>query len=198
MRLIGSKPSPFVRKVRVVANELGIGELEFEEVDVFDAGNGLEMHNPLRKIPALVLSDGRSLYDSAVICEWLCTTNPVPELLPGGEARWPVLVTQALADGLVDAAALARQERQRPRSLQSQAFIDRQLGAVERALSALNGDDAWRTRPMDLGAIAVACALGWLSFRFPDLDWPASFPDLSAWRDGFERRPSMKATAPGP
>ena len=195
MRLIGSTLSPFVRKIRVAAIELGIGDaVELVAIDVFDPANGLERINPLRKIPALVLDDGTALYDSAVICEWLCARYPEPALLPRDGARWPVLVTQALADGLVDAAALARQEKLRPADEQSPAFIDKQLKSVDRALAALDADADWRSRDIDIAQIAAACALDWLSFRFPEYGWRTALPGLSAWHDEISRRPSMLAT----
>lgn len=197
MRLIGSTLSPFVRKIRVAAIELGIGDtIELVAIDVFDPANGLERINPLRKIPALVLDDGTALYDSAVICEWLCTRYPEPVLLPRDETRWPVLVTQALADGLADAAALARQEKLRPANEQSPAFIEKQMKSVDRALAALDADADWRSGDLDLAQIAAACALGWLSFRFPKSGWGAAFPGLSAWHGEVCRWPSMLATRP--
>lgn len=197
MRLIGSTLSPFVRKIRVAAIELGIGDaIELVAIDVFDPANGLERINPLRKIPALVLDDGTALYDSAVICEWLCARYPEPALLPRDEARWPVLVAQALADGLVDAAALARQEKLRPLDEQSPAFIGKQMEGVDRALAALDADADWRSGGLDLAQIAAACALDWLSFRFPESGWRTAFPGLRAWHDETCRRPSMQATRP--
>lgn len=197
MRLIGSALSPFVRKVRVAAIELGAGEaIEFVAIDVFDPASGLERVNPLRKIPALVLADGTALYDSAVICEWLCAGYPQPALLPQDERRWTVLVTQALADGLVDAAALARQETLRPADEQSPAFIDKQMRTVDRALAALEADAGWRSGGIDLAQIAAACALDWLSFRFPETSWLTRFPGLAGWQDEISLRPSLLATRP--
>ncbi len=195
MQLIGSTLSPFVRKVRVLAIELGIGEaIELHQVDVFDPKNGLERVNPLRKIPALVTDKGLAIYDSAVICEWLCARHPEPSLLPLDDSRWAVLVTQALADGMVDAAALVRQENLRPAGERSPAFIERKMDTVSCALAALEQDENWRAGDIDLAQIAVGCALGWFSFRLPDVDWRSTCPDISRWYEEFGLRDSMLAT----
>lgn len=197
MRVMGSAYSPFVRKVRVLAIELGLeSRIEFVPVDTYDPANGLEAYNPLRKVPALVRDDGPPLYDSAVICDWLCQTYPEPVMVPGGERRWAVLVTQALADGTIDAGGAARLEYLRSPGERSKAFYDKQIATVWRAIETFDRETSWRAADLDLGQIAVACALGWLTFRFPEEDWRSRFPELARWETAFAARPSMQATAP--
>lgn len=199
MRLIGSTNSPYVRKVRVVIAELSLQQrVAFDVVDPRDPAHDLGTHNPLRKVPTLVGGEGRELFDSPVICHWFAATFDGGErLLPArGDARWRILTTEALADGMLDAAILVRQELQRPEAERSQGWIDKQMATVDRVLARLEGDEAWRAGDADLGQITVGCALGWLSFRFPDHEWGKHHPALAAWSDGFSSLPSMQATRP--
>ncbi|MBL0950452.1 MAG: glutathione S-transferase family protein, partial [Pseudomonas sp.] len=153
--------------------------------------------NPLGKIPGLLTDAGEALYDSRVICEYLDTLHQGPKLLPGGFARWQVLRLAALADGLMDAALLARYERAaRPAELQWPAWLEGQLGKVQRALTELERQVGQLQGPLDLAQIGVACALGYLDFRFADLDWRAAHPGLAAFQQTFAQRASMQASAP--
>ncbi len=201
MKLYATPTSPFVRKVLVTAHELGLAE-RIEPVllrpSPTQADPTLSRENPLNKIPALVRDDGASLYDSPVICEYLDALAGGGRLLPSaGDARWEVLRTQALADGILDAAILVFYERaQRPKELHWGLWLDGQTQKAQQGLDALEALADGFTEAPDLGQIAAACALGWLAFRAPFGDVLGSRPRLAAWYGRFAARPSMTATAP--
>jgi len=198
LRLFGTKTSPYVRKVRIAAAELGLdGRVTFEEIAFSDPPAAFAGANPTRRVPTLVTDDGTVLFDSPVVAEWLDAEFGGNRLLPaGGEKRWAVKRTEALADGLLDSATAVRHERQRDAALRSEAWIDKHLGKVRDALNALEADDSWRGGDVDLGKIAVAAAIGYLELRFSELLKEPSRPALLAWYEEFAARPSMKATAP--
>lgn len=200
MQLIYAAASPFARKVRVLAAETGL----LERIELLDTAvlpttlnERVNALNPLGKIPVLLTDDGEALYDSRVICEYLDTLHQGAKLLPSGASRWQVLRLAALADGLMDAALLARYERSvRPAELQWPAWLDGQLGKVQRALTELERQVDLLQGPLDLAQIGVACALGYLDFRFADLDWRAAYPDQAGFQQTFAQRASMQASAP--
>ncbi len=200
MQLIYAAASPFARKVRVLAAETGL----LDRIELLDTAvlpttlnERVNALNPLGKIPVLVTDADEVLYDSRVICEYLDTLHAGAKLLPSGAARWQVLRLVALADGLMDAALLARYERAaRPAELQWSAWLDGQLGKVQRSLAELERQVERLQGPLDLGQIGVACALGYLDFRFADLDWRAAHPGLAAFQQTFAQRASMQASAP--
>ena len=200
MQLIYAAASPFARKVRVLAAETGLLErIELLDTAVLPTTLNEQVNalNPLGKIPVLLTDAGEALYDSRVICEYLDTQHQGPKLLPDGAARWPVLRMAALADGLMDAALLARYERAaRPAELQWSAWLEGQLGKIQRALAELERQVDHLQGPLDLAQIGVACALGYLDFRFADLDWRAAHPGLAAFQQTFAQRASMQASAP--
>lgn len=203
MKLHSNPASPYGRKVKVAAHEKGlIDRITVHMLSTSPLGPdlGLVADNPLGKIPCLILEDGSPLYDSRVICEYLDALSDRPRLIPTQTAeRWDTLRLQALADGLLDAALLVRYETfLRPEEYRWPAWIDGQLDKVSRALDRLEAIDApgFGGR-LDLGTISVACALGYLDFRFADLEWRATRPALSDWFVGFAARPSMLATRPG-
>ena len=201
MKLYSTPTSPFVRKVLVAAHELGLTD-RIETVllrpSPTAADPRLSRDNPLSKIPALVLDDGASLYDSPVICEYLDALAGGGVLVPAaGPARWDVLRTQALADGILDAAILVFYERQfRPAELHWDAWLAGQTQKALQGLDALEAQAAGFSAAPDVGQIAAACALGWLEFRAPFGDVRAGRPALTAWFERFSSRPSMAATAP--
>ncbi|PKM33236.1 MAG: glutathione S-transferase, partial [Gammaproteobacteria bacterium HGW-Gammaproteobacteria-12] len=170
MQLIYAAASPFARKVRVLAHEAGLlGRIELLDTAVLPTtlNEQVNARNPLGKIPVLLTDDGEALYDSRVICEYLDTLHQGRKVLPEGGERWQVLRLAALADGLMDAALLARYERGvRPAELQWSAWLDGQLGKVQRALAELERQVGQLQGPLDLAQIGVACALGYLDFRF--------------------------------
>jgi glutathione S-transferase len=195
MKLIGSKTSPYVRKVRVILAERSIAH-EFVDDNVWSPETKVTAFNPLTKVPALVLDDGETLYDSRVIAEYL-------DALSGGgfvpkDARERALVRrdEALGDGISDAGILARLERQRDPARQDPAWIARQLGKVDAGVKAVSRIVAARRgAPMTLGDIACACALLWVDFRMPELGWRKDAA-LKAWIEPIEARPSFAATKP--
>ncbi len=199
MKLFSSPTSPFARKVRVSALELGLAErIELLEVSLSPVNPhaGLREHNPLGKIPALLTDAGETLYDSPVICEYLDALVGGNHLWPaGGAARWRALRRQALADGITDAAVLVRYEHAaRPAQLRWTEWTDGQWLKIRTALEALEQESL--DGPFDIGAISVACALGYLAFRFPQERWSERLPRLGAWYAAVCERPSLAATRP--
>lgn len=203
MKLIGSLTSPFVRKVRVVLAEKKL-DYKFEVEDVWSADTKILEANPLGKVPCLVMEGGEALFDSRVIVEYVDTLSPVGKLLPlSGRERVEVKTWEALADGLLDAAILARMEATWPgrtAEQRSQAWIDRQMGKVQASLKAMSlglGDRAWCTsNHYSLADIAVGCALGYLDFRFPEIAWRTDHPNLGKLFDKLAQRVSFIDSAP--
>lgn len=199
MKLLYSPASPYARKVLVLAHETGqAGAITVEAASPSPTAGAPDIarHNPLGKVPALILDDGTCLYDSRVICEYLDARSQGTRLFPEGEARWDALVRQALADGLLDAALIARYERVlRPEPLRWDAWDAGQIGKITAALDRIEAVVA-DMPPLDIGAVAIACALGYLDFRYPDLAWREGRPAAAAWYAVFEGRPSMMATEP--
>jgi glutathione S-transferase len=201
MKLHHSVASPYVRKVMAVAIETGL-EDRIEPigrvVTPVKPAPGLVADNPLGKIPCLVTDDGAALYDSRVICEYLDGLHDGPKIFPqAGPARWTALRRQAEGDGILDAALLARYETfLRPEERRWPEWLDGQKLKFGRALDALETETAAFEGTVDIGTIAIGCALGYLDFRFGADDWRATRPRLAAWFEGFARRPSMARTAP--
>ncbi|WP_394780807.1 glutathione S-transferase family protein [Undibacterium sp.] len=201
MKLIGSLTSPYVRKVRIVMAEK---KLDYSLIleDVWAAGTTIQQSNPLGKVPCLLMEDGLVMYDSRVIVEYLDTLTPVGKLIPAnGRERAEVKCWEALADGIMDAAILVRLEKnQRTEALQSQAWMDRQLSKVAAGLKSMSeglAESPFCTgNHLTLADISVACALGWLSFRFPDIDWRGDYPNLAKLFDKLSERPSFKDSVP--
>lgn len=203
MKLIGSGTSPFVRKVRIVMAEKRL-DYQFLPDDVWSASTQIMASNPLGKVPCLVMEGGEAVFDSRVIVEYLDTLSPVGKLIPpSGRERAEVKTWEALADGAMDAAILARLEQTWPgRSAQerSDAWVKRQMEKLDAALAAMAkglGDKAFCSGiHMSLSDIAVGCALGWLEFRFPQIAWRDRHPNLSRLQDKLMQRPSFIDTAP--
>jgi glutathione S-transferase len=201
MKLIGSVTSPYVRKVRVVMAEKKL-DYSFELDNVWGSETRIQQSNPLGKVPCLVMEDGSAMYDSRVIAEYLDTLTPVCKLLPpNGRDRADVKVWEALADGVLDAAVLVRLERTlRPPEQQSEAWIERQLGKVRGGLHVMSsdlGDQAFcMGNHYTLADVAVGCCLGWLLFRFPEIEWRAEYPNLARLYDKLSERQSFKDTVP--
>ncbi len=203
MKLIGTATSPFVRKVRVVLAEKKL-DCPYVEDDVMAPDSLAARHNPLGKVPCLLLEGGEAVFDSRVIVEYLDALSPVGRLIPAaGRERMEVKQWEALADGLLDAAVLARQESHWPGRAEgerSPAWIARQLGKIEAALAQMErqlGDRPWcHGIHMSLADVALGCALGYLDFRFPQLDWRARHPRLLKLHDKLMARPSFADTRP--
>lgn len=202
MKLYFTETSPFVRKVLVCAHERGIAdklEREFLRPSPMKADPILSQTNPLSKIPALVLDDGTTLFDSSVICEYLDGIGDAPRLIPeSGAARWQVLRLQALASGILDAGVLVFYERKfRPAAKQWEEWLEGQMQKVTQGVALLEREVAnlTPTGPTHLGAIAAATACAWLEFR-EVMSLHEARPALAAWLDAFAERPSMQATVP--
>lgn len=200
-RLIASPTSAYARKVRIVMAEKRI-ECELEMMDVWAPDTRIQELNPLGQIPCLIMEDGGAVFDSRTIVEYLDTLTPVSHLIPGnGRERVEVRTWEALADGLLDAAVLVRLETTlRPPAQQSPAWIERQMSKVRAALRASSkelGDKDWcNGRGYTLADIALGCALGWLDFRFPTINWRAPYPNLARHHEKLAARPSFIETAP--
>lgn len=200
MRLFHSTTSPFVRKVMVLLHEAGATDrvaLIPAMGTPLDPGTLPVDRNPLGKIPALEREDGPTLYDSRVICRYLDDLLGAG-LFPAAPRLWDTLVLEATADGMTDAAVLMRYEMfVRPAAARSPEWLAGQWSKVDRGLTAL--EERWISHlsgPVDIGQIAVGCALGYLDFRHAERDWRATRPRLAAWFDRFGALPSMQLTAP--
>ncbi len=197
MKLHYAPASPFVRKVLACAILRGIdGRIETVATDPHASPAHLLRDNPLSKIPALVLEDGRAVYDSPVICEYLDTLGDAPALFPptGSPARLAVQIRHALADGIMDAAVARRGQSAHPQDDARAAFLARQKAVVERGLAALEAEPPAGLG--DVGAVAAACALGYLDFRFGHEPWREAHPRLAAWFAAVSAHPAMARTAP--
>ncbi len=201
MKLFYSPASPFARKVHVTLLELGRQDVELALTPVLP-GKPIEDYvksqNPLGKIPALQIDTGETLYDSTIICEYLDSLDGSATLLPAnGVERFTTLTRQALAHGICESVVAIRYETfLRPEERQWDVWIDDQRNKVERALNWFEThQDQWQG-DIDLAQITLGCALGYLDFRAPDLDWRSKHPVLAHWFSTFEQRPSMQTTVP--
>lgn len=200
MRLFYSPTSPYARKILVLLAELGKAEavtLVIGSGTPVDSTNAPIAQNPLGKIPVLARDDGPSLYDSRVITRFLDAEFD-GGMYPQGRRLWDSLTLEATADGILDAALLMVYEtRVRPEDKRFDAWVEGQWSKIDRALDAVEGRwMAHLTGPMDIGHIAIACALGYIDFRHAARNWRAGRPALAAWEAGFAARDSMKATVP--
>lgn len=201
MKLHFAAASPYVRKVRVAAIEAGLDdriELVSCAVTPVAPNANLVADNPLGRIPCLVVPDIGPIYDSRVICDYLVTLAPAAGLLPsdtGGRIR--TLRMQALADGALDSLVNTRYETfLRPEAMRWPQWIDSQFLKVTRALDELERAPSSIGDFPDLGAISIACALGYLDFRFKHLNWRHGRPELAKWHKAAEERGSLQATTP--
>jgi len=203
MKLLGSLTSPFVRKVRIVMADKKL-DYQFELEDVWSADSAIQQFNPLGKVPCLVMEDGTALFDSRVIVEYLDTLSPVSRLIPAsGRDRAQVKCWEALADGLQEAAvAILVEQTQRTSRQRSASWITRQQAKIDAALDAMEkdlGELSFCTGiSYTLADVAVGCALGYLDFRFPELDWRQNRPALSRLYDKLLTRSSFSDTTPPP
>jgi glutathione S-transferase len=194
MVLLYAEASPFARKVRIVAAEVGISlSLTAVHASPLAGRTDVTQVNPLGKIPALVVPEIGVLYDSSVICRYL---GQETDLYPAGSEGWRALRREALADGLMEAALLARYETTlRPEALRWQDWIDGQVSKIRNALVAMEAEIS-PSGTFDIGNIATACALGYLDFRFAALYWRKSHPGLADFAATLHQRPSVRESAP--
>ena len=203
MKLIGSATSPYVRKVRIVMAEKKL-DYQFILEDVWAANTTIQASNPLGKVPCLVMEGGEAVFDSRVIVEYLDTLSPVGKLIPTqGRERAEVKTWEALADGVVDAAILARLEATwsgRSAKQRSDAWIERQMGKIDATLKAMStglGDKAFCSGiHFSLSDVAVGCALGYLDLRFAQINWREMYPNLAKLQDKLMQRPSFAESVP--
>ena len=203
MKLIGSTTSPYVRKVRIVMAEKKL-EFQFVEENVWSAQTTIGEAHPLGKMPCLSMDGADAVFDSRVIVGYLDTWSPVGKLIPAsGRERVEVKTWEALADGILDAAVAARLEAswdQRLPEQRSPAWIDRQLGKIHHGLRAMSQGLA--DKPFchgvhfTLADVAAGCALGYLDFRFSQIDWRSAHPNLARFYEKMAQRPSFLETLP--
>ena len=203
MKLIGSNTSPYVRKVRIVMAEKKL-DYQFVDEDVWSSDTTIGQSNPLGKVPCLVMEGGEALFDSRVIVEYLDTLSPVGKLIPVmGRERAEIKTWEALADGVLDALILARLENGwagRPKAQRCQAWIDRQMAKTHASLKAMSqglGDKPFCAGIyLSLADIAVGCALGYIDFRFSEIDWRGSYPNLAKLQEKLMQRQSFIDSKP--
>ena len=203
MKLIGSSTSPYVRKVRITMAEKKL-DYQYVTENVWADDTRISESNPLGKVPCLVMEGAEALFDSRVIVEYLENLSPVGKLIPGnGRERAEVKTWEALADGVLDAAILARLEATwdgRTNAQRSHAWIDRQLAKISASLKAMSRGLA--DKPycagihLSLADISVGCALGYLDFRFPEIAWRGDHPNLVKLQDKLMQRASFADTQP--
>ena len=201
LRLIGSPTSPYVRKVRIVMAEKHI-ECQLELEDVWSPTTTIGNFNPLGKVPCLIMEDGGAVFDSRVIVEYLDTVSPVARLIPAeGRQRVEVRTWESLADGVLDASVGVRLEQtQRDPVHRSQKWMDRQMAKVHAGVAAMSrglGDKPWcNGHAYSLADIAMGCALGYLDFRFAQIDWRGPYPLLARHFEKLSARQSFIDTVP--
>jgi glutathione S-transferase len=198
MKVFYSPFSGFVRKVLVAAHELGLAD-RIEKLPAaahpVDRDRTIIAHNPLGQVPTLITDDGRVLADSRVICEYLNDLAGGSLFPASGPARWRVLVDQAIGDGVIGAAVLARYEvAARPADKIWDGWFDSQRDKAVTSLAAFEAAAPSLGERVDIGVISLGCALGYLDARHPDLKWRDSHPAIAAWFARFDERPSMVAT----
>jgi glutathione S-transferase len=200
MKLVGTKLSPYVRKVRVILAEKNL-PFEFMEESAWPPETKVPNFNPLNKVPALVMDDGEAIYDSSVIGEYLDGISGGGLIPADPAARARARRDEALGNGIADAGVAARLERQRDAAKQDAAWIARQMDKVHAGIAAVSRHLGSRqylggTMP-NIGDVACACALLWLEFRMPEIKWRETHPNLKGWAERMESRPSFRATPPG-
>lgn len=193
-----SPTSPFARKVRAAIIERDIADRIAEApTDPWAPDTDLADVNPLGQVPALVMADGTCLMESTAICDYLDTVGDRPPLIPaGGNERWRALRRQALADGIMEAAALRRLDAMRPAAQQSADWQQRKRRAIMRTCALLDTEADQLSGAPTIGHLAIACALGYLDLRFADDPWRPQCPDLAHWYETFRQRSSLARTAP--
>lgn len=196
MKLFYSATSPYVRKVMACAIERGIADrIEKSSSNPHQSPADLLAQNPLSKVPCLVTDDGMSLFGSQLICEYLDSMGETVPLFPAsGAARWRALKFQSLGDGILDAAVPCRGELGKPKEDARDAQIARFKAAMARTVDVLEADPPHAH--IDIGSITVACALGYLDFRYASDPWRPGHPKLAAWYEAFSKNASIAQTAP--
>jgi glutathione S-transferase len=204
MKLFYAPQSPFARKVRAAAIELGLdGRIQLEYAEVVPGrpnADYAQSRNPLRKIPALVTDAGETIFDSTVICEYLDAMAGGGILIPReASRRWRVLTNHSLAQGMCDSVILIRYETWlRPETARWSAWVDDHWEKINSGLNWFEHNQAELFEPIDIAQLALGSLLGYVDFRWPDLGWRARFGNVSAWFAQLEQRPSFVKTKPEP
>ena len=200
MKLVGTTTSPYVRKVRVILAERRL-PFEFIQESAWTPDTKVPRYNPLIKVPALVLDDGESIYDSRVICEYLDAVSGGGLIPSDPVARARVRRDEALGDGIADAGITTFLERKREAARQDPAWIARQMDKVNAGIVAvahsMGAKQYLGGTQLNVADIACACALFWAEFRMPELRWRDAHPHLKSWAERMESRPSFQSTRPG-
>jgi len=200
MKLMHGKLSPFVRKVMIAAYEKGLAD----QIEIVSAAVGqgkvnydLMALNPTGKIPTLISDDGDAIFDSLVICDYLDGLAALPRMVPRDAAeRTQALRLNAVADGLLVAGVLGKIEQARPAEKQWPEFMDAQFAKVRKCIEAIDNSVAQQGDRIDIGTVAVVCALGWLDARAPEFGWRSEHPRLAEWYAAWSERDSARRTAP--
>lgn len=201
MKLFCSSTSPYTRKVTICAELLNLSD-QIERVMVsttaIKPNELLASHNPMIKLPTLVLDNGEILYDSRVICEYLCSLAGDNQIFPTDESRWKILTLQATADGLLDASVAARYEMAlRPKEYQWDGWFQAQMKKVVGCLNAIEKNcPSLLTTHFTIAEIAIICALGFLDFRFPEMNWRTQYPETAKWFALVSHLPAVKDSVP--
>ncbi len=200
MKMFHSPSSPYVRKCMVLAHHLGlIDKIEKlpSAASPVKRDQTIIPSNPLGKVPTLIADDGTVMFDSRVICEYLNALGKGSFFPPEGASRWRVLTEQSLADGILDAALLARYEGAlRPEELRWTDWTAGQMDKITTGLSYFEKTIDPATQRLDIGTVTLGCALGYLDFRYADYGWRSKCPKLAAWFEKFSQSPAMQATKP--
>lgn len=201
MKLVYTPASPFARKARILVHEMQLADkiecVNYGLVSPVTNNETVFSLNPLGFIPVLILDDGQTLYDSPVICEYLDLIGKGEFFPQDQEKRFLALKLQALADGLLDTAVSLRYEVTiRTREMQSPEWIESQTARMKRVLHEFDSLLPTFTQRPTIGEITIACALGYLDFRFAELEWRDDHPALSGWFEAFRNRESLRQTEP--
>ena len=203
MKLSFSPASPFARKVRIAAIELGlIDKIEFFPAAVAPGQPNEEYSKltPLKKLPVLILDNGDVILDSYVIVEYLDELAGGGTLIPAsGPARWKVKSDHSLLQGVLDSMLLCRYEKLvRPEPLRWQAWADDHWNRAWSGMAHFEKQPDMLSRPLNISQIALTCVLGYADFRFADCGWRKAYPKLDAFHQKMLERPSVKISLPPP
>jgi glutathione S-transferase len=201
MKLTFSAASPFARKVRIAAIELGlIDKIEFMPVTVAPGTPNDEYSkiHPLKKLPVLILDNGEVVVDSYVIVEYLDELAGGNKLIPAsGAMRWRVKTEHSLLQGMLDSMLLCRYESMvRPEALRWKAWSDDHWNRAWLGMARFEQQPDLMTRPFDIAMIGLTCVLGYADFRFADCGWRKAYPKLDAFYQKMLERPSVKVSVP--
>lgn len=197
MKLLVSHASPYARKCRITAQEKGLTNIKEIHVSPLDEPEKLNHLNPLGKIPCLIYGEGKTLFDSPVICAYFDELGDGPSLMPQrGNAHWEMRRHEALFDGIMDSALGLVIDRRKPEERQSPEWQQRWSCAIDRALSQAQNELDEIEGDISAAQVALGCAIGYLHFRLGHHDWMGPYPYLNTWYEQFAQRPAMQETAP--